>query len=132
MSLTKKEAIENKTFISDLDFSDREIIYDKDSIRIISGWAEKELMLNHKSLLRKTEETGNINYRMKIKHNFELYDFPIYYRVNSDDVSCANPIDSVLNFTANKSDNIILTIFKLKNGSVNNDTIIRRITIKPR
>ncbi len=132
MSLTKQEAIENKTFISELDFSESEIIYKKDSIHIISGWAEKELMLNHKSLLSKTEETGNINYKIKIKHNFEPDDFSIYYMVNSDDVNGASPVDSVLNFTANKSDNITLTIFKLRNGSVNNNTILSRVKIKPK
>ncbi|WP_291098119.1 MULTISPECIES: hypothetical protein [unclassified Flavobacterium] len=132
MSLTKENAIENKTFLSDLYFSESEIIYDIDSIRIISGWIEKEIMLNHNSLICKSEETGNINYKIKIKHNFKPYDFSIYYKVNSDDVNGANPVDSVLEFTANKSDSITLTIFKLRNGSVNNDTIIKRVTIKPK
>ena len=128
---TKQEAIANNTFISNLGFSDRKIISEKDSIRIISGWREKELMVNHNSLLSKTEETGNINYKIKIKHNFKRYNFSIYYKVNSDDVSGASQVDSVLNFTANKSDNITLTIFKLRNGSINNYTIISKVIIKP-
>jgi len=132
MSLTKQNAIENKTFLSDLNFSETVIIYDTDSIHIISGWTEKELILNHNSLISKTEETENINYKLKIKHNFKPNDFSIYFKVNSDDVNGASPVDSVLEFTANKSDNITLTIFKLRNGSVNNDTIISRVAIKPK
>ena len=130
MSLTKQNALENKTYLSDLSFSKTEIIYNTDSIHIISGWSEKELALNHKSLIRKTEETGNINYKIKIKNNFAPNDISIYYQVNSDDVNSASPVDSVLEFTENKSDNIILTIFKLRNGSVNNDTIISKVTIR--
>jgi len=132
MSLTKQNAIENNTFLSDLNFSETVIIYDTDSIHIISGWTEKELILNHNSLISKTEETENINYKLKIKHNFKPNDFSIYFKVNSDDVNGASPVDSVLEFTANKSDNITLTIFKLRNGSVNNDTIISRVAIKPK
>jgi hypothetical protein len=132
MSLTKQNAIENKTFLSDLNFSETEIIYETDSIHLISGWTEKENILNHNSLISKTEETGNINYKIKIKHNFKPYDFSIYYKVNSDDVNGASPVDSVLEFTEDKSDNVTLTIFKLRNGSVNNDTIIRRVKIKPK
>lgn len=132
MSQTKQHAIENKTFISDLDFSETEITYGTDSIRIISGWAEKELINNHHSLLSKTEETGYINYKIKIKHNFKPDDFSIYYQINSDDINGARPLDSVVEFTTNKSDNITLTIFKLLNGAVNNDTIISRVMLKTR
>jgi hypothetical protein len=132
MSLTKEGAMENKIFLSDLHFSEREIVYEKDSIHIISGWAEKELILNHKSLISKTEETGNINYKIKIKHNFKPHDFSVYYKVNSDDVNGANPVDSELNFKAEKSCEITLTIFKLRNGSVDNDTIINKVIVKPK
>ena len=132
MSLTKQHAIANKTFLSDLNFSETEIMYGTDSIHIISGWTEKELILNHKSLISKTEETGNINYKIKIKHNFKPYEFSIYYKVNSDNINGANPVDTVLKFTEDKSVNVTLTIFKLRNGSVNNDTIISRVTIKPK
>ncbi len=130
MSTTKQNAIENKKFVSDLDFSETEIIYETDSIYIISGWAEKELILNHKSLIKKTEETENTNYKIKIKHNLKPDDFSIFYKINSDDVNGASTIDSILEFTANKADDITLTIFKLRNNSVNNDTIISKVTIK--
>lgn len=131
MSLSKQNAIENKSFLFDLYFSEREITYGKDSIRIISGWTEKEFIMNHNSLVKKIEETENINYKIKIKHNINPYNSSIYYKINSDNVNGAKPVDSVLNFTTNKSDSITLTIFKLRNGSVNNDTIISKVAIKP-
>ncbi|MBK7129883.1 MAG: hypothetical protein IPM74_04730 [Crocinitomicaceae bacterium] len=50
MSATKQEAIEKNTFLSELDFSPREIVYKEDSIQFISGWAEQEVIVNHQKL----------------------------------------------------------------------------------
>jgi hypothetical protein len=130
MNSTKEEALSDNTFISDLIFSQNQIFYNDDSIQLTTGWTEKERLINHKFLLRKSRDTENINYKIKIKHNFKQYVNSAYYKVNSDDIIGATPIDSVLEFRANKSDLITLTIFKIKSDHSNKDTIIGRVNIK--
>lgn len=129
MSLTKESAVTNNTFLSELYFSKRDIVYDKDSLQIISGWTEKEIMINHNSLIRKTEESGSINYRIELRDNLKRNDFSVYYKVNSDDINGASPVDSVLRFSA-KTDSISLTFFKLIRDSVTKDSLIGKVTVK--
>jgi len=130
MSLTKEDAINNNTFLHNLKFSERKIYYEKDSIYILSGWTEKEIILDHSSLIRESQETKNINYKLKIKHNLTPLTNSLYYKINSDDVNGSSPVDSVLEFKADRDESIILSIFKLRNGSVNDDTIVGKIIIK--
>lgn len=132
VSETKQVAIKNKTFLTDLNFSDTEIVYGSDSIHFISGWIEKKFNINHKSLIRETKETEYVNYLITIKHNLKPSDLSIWYKINSDDVNGSSLLDSLLQFETHKSDSVMLTIFKLKNGSVQNSTIIGRVMVEPK
>lgn len=127
---SKDNSLKNKTFIKDLVFSHNTIIYENDSLNILYGWMEKQRKMTPNNILEKNEETANLNYTIKISHNLKPYNFSVYYKVNSEDVNGASPVDSIIQFSASKLDsNIYISFFKLRE-SITNDTLIKKIQIR--
>ena len=116
--------------MSDLIFSDNIINYESDSMKILYGWSEKQRRINQNNVFKKDEVTGNLNYTIKIRHNFKPLDYSVYYKVNSDDVNGSSPVDSSIQFNVSEHNtNIYIAFFKLR-GPVRNDTLIKKIQIK--
>jgi hypothetical protein len=126
---SKQLALDKEIFLFDLNFSERDIVFGKDSDHIVSGWAERELMLNHRSIICRIEHTGRVNYVVKIKHNFKKHEVPIYFKVNSLDVNGAEPVDSLLVFTQKNAEPLSLTFFDLSNNDVRNSRQFKTIKI---
>lgn len=129
-SETKSHSIKNGTFMSDLIFSDKIIKYENDTVTILYGWSEKQRKINQHNIFNKNEETGNLNYTIKISHNLKPLDISVNYKVKSDDVNGSRPVDSIIQFTTSKLDtDIYIAFFKLR-GPDRNDTLVKRIQIK--
>ncbi|GAB2547124.1 hypothetical protein GCM10027189_32270 [Rufibacter soli] len=124
-----KSSKEKGVFNSMLKLSNHTIVYEADTISLLYGWTEGERRIKHQNLIKKQELTGQIIYIIKAHHNLKPYLSSVYYKVNSDDVNGAIPIDSTITFTLPKSDSLVyLTFFKLR-SSIDNDTIVKVIKV---
>ena len=117
-----------KLFISNVEFTPKKIIIDKDTLNFEYGWAEKGRKLNHKNIFKKTEITNNVNWIIKINGNFDKndYNFNIYYKIHDTTEIGATPINKTITFTTDnktKEENI----FIYKDGDWEN---FKKITIK--
>jgi hypothetical protein len=130
ISSTKEQSIAKNVYLTDLDFSRHEIVYQSDSIRILSGWAEKQLLENHTTLFSETDETNRINFKINLIHNLKPNDHSVYYKINSDDINGSQRLDSVLSCSSIKSDTIVLRVFKLRYNEAIRDTIIGSVVVK--
>lgn len=129
-SISQEISIKNHVFLKDLQFSDNSVVYKPDSIKIISGWSEKQINTNHEHLLKRYDDTSKVNYILKLKSNRSFRDNEIYYNVNDTSINGANPIDSVISFTCARADpKVIMTFFKLT-GNISKTITIKSVAIK--
>ncbi|OKS87372.1 hypothetical protein [Mucilaginibacter polytrichastri] len=130
-SATKAISIKNNIFIGDLIFSDKQIIYKSDTLKIIDGWCEKQVIVDHTHLIKKYNIDSSINYVVHLKSNKKFKDLQIYYKVNDGDINGSNPADSFLTFSDVRSaPQPLITFFKL-NHIIKNSTTIKQISIVP-
>jgi hypothetical protein len=130
-SATKAISIQNKVFIGDLAFSDHQIICRDDTLKIIDGWCEKQVIVDHTHLLKKCDRESSVNYIIHVKSNKKFDGLKISYKVNDDDINGSFDIDSVLKFSDRKlAPQPFITFFKLSD-TIKNSTIIKQISITP-
>ncbi len=128
-SKSKEIAIRNKVFLNNLKFSTNHIIYKNDTINIIDGWAEKQVIINHKNFIKKYDSTSTINYKIKLESKINFDSIKFRYNINDADVRDSYRIDSLL------GDNILSSIHKItlyiftENHNIKTDTLIEKISI---
>jgi hypothetical protein len=98
-SSTKAISIKNKTFIGDLAFSEKQITYKSDTINIIDGWCEKQIIIDHTHMLKKYDSESSVKYIIHVKSNKKFDVLKISYKVNDSDINGSSDIDSVLEFS---------------------------------
>ncbi|HLP27351.1 MAG TPA: hypothetical protein VK147_01845 [Candidatus Didemnitutus sp.] len=128
-STSKLKAVEDGVYISDVTFSTREIVALGDTIRFVSGWIEKEVVLKHGPLLQVREETGRRVVCAMIKRSYNQGDRTVYYSETRDS-HMWEPIDSIVQVTTSNSKNIEVSFLKLRRAHGSNDTIIGTVAIK--
>jgi hypothetical protein len=123
-SKSKEIAIKNKVFLNNIKFADNLINYKADTVKIIDGWAEKQVIVDHQQLIKKYDDTSTINYTFKLKSNTSFDSLKMYYKVNDTDVNGSNAIDSIIAFNCLKSaPKVTVYFFKLGNTFKNNRMI---------
>ena len=128
-SKSKEIAKYNKFFLNDLKFSSNQIIYKNDTLQIVDGWSEKQIIINHEHLLKNYDSTSTINYTIKLKSNVSFHSINLYYKVNDANINGSTPIDSTVSFNSLSSiDKITLYIFTV-NANIKTDTVIKKIVI---
>jgi len=129
-SPSKEISIKNHLFLKAVQVSDASVAYKPDSIKILSGWAEKQVTINHEHLIKRYDDTSKVNYVLKLKSNRRFRDNNIYYQVNDASINGASPIDSVISFTCARTDpKVIVTFFKLT-GDISKTMTIKSVVIK--
>ena len=128
-SKSKEIAIKNKVFLNDLKFSINPIIYKNDTLKIVDGWSEKQIIVNHERLIKRYDDTSTINYTIKLKSNIRFDNLNMSYKVNDGDLNGSTQIDSTVSFNSLSSiHKITLYIFKITD-KVKTDTVIAKIII---
>lgn len=128
-SKSKEIAIRNKVFLDTLKFSTNRIIYKNDTMSIIDGWVEKQIIVNHEHLIKTFDDTSTVNYTIKLKSKINFDSLNISYNINAADVSGSYRIDSTVSFNSLSSlQKLTLYIFKI-NHNIKIDTVIEKIII---
>ena len=123
-SKTKEISRKSNLFIINLNFPDNQIVYKNDSLKILDGWCEKQVIVDHTHLIKRYDDTSTINYVIQLRGNKSFDKLNIYYKVNDTSLSGSNSADSIINFSCPKSVNpVVLTFFKLKDSMSESSTI---------
>lgn len=119
---SKKEGI----FLKELSFSETQVFFNGDSIKLISGWIEKQRVVDHSGLIRRDSIGEQINYIIKVESNKSPYDSQLLYKVDSRDINGSSLIDSVIRFSSPKLSSSLF-FFSLNNKA--KDTFIKEIKV---
>ncbi|WP_461451614.1 hypothetical protein [Mucilaginibacter sp.] len=124
-SKTKEISQKSNLFISDLKFSDNQINYNNDSLKIIDGWCEKGTIVDHTHLMKHYDDTSSVNYVIRLKANKNFNELNISYNINDTSMNGSNNVNTLIKFSLSKSTSpIILTFFKMR------ETWAKSFTIK--
>lgn len=132
LSYTKSESIseeiskKERIFLRELSFSETQVSFKGDSIKLLSGWIEKQQVVDHTRLIRRNLIGEEINYIIKIKSNKSPYDSHLLYKVDSKDINGSSSIDSVIRFSSPKPSS---TLFFFSSNTTTKDSIIKEIKI---
>lgn len=128
-SLSEQISKKKDVFISDLKFSQNQVAAKNDTLNIIGGWSEKQIIVDHTHLIKKYDDTSTINYIIKLNGNKKIDSLEMRYNVNDTTITYSSPVDSIINFSLPKSThNIILTFFKTTD-KISSDTIIKKVIV---
>lgn len=123
-SKSKVISQKNNLFVGALHFSDNQINYNDDSLKIIDGWCEKQTIVDHTHLIKHCDDTSSINYVIHLKGNNNFDKLNIYYNINDTSMNGSQSADSTLIFSRAKSVNpVVLTFFKMGKTWAKSSTI---------
>ena len=125
-SITKEISKKEGIFLKELSFSENQISYNGDSIKLLNGWIEKQQIVDHTGLFRKNVIGQEINFIIKVQSNKSPYDSNLLYKVGSRDMNGSSSIDSVIKFSSMKP-NCSLYFFSSSRGT--KDLLIKEIKI---
>lgn len=132
LSYTKSESISKEVskkdgiFLKELSFSENQISYNGDSIKLLNGWTERQQIVDHTGLFKKNIIGQEINYIINIQSNKSPYDSHLLYKVGSRDMNGSNSVDSVIKFSSTKPNS---SLFFFSSNTTTKDSIIKEIKI---